>query len=87
MSKVFICHISNVLDYGTAYRSVAELIEDTCANLNSEKINSIWAKMADVAIVLEGETDEKIQDYAVTPSYPIYIRKHFYIRKHCNRHC
>ena len=66
MSKVFICHISNVLDYGTAYRSVAELLEDTCVNLNSEKINSIWAKMQDITIVSEGETDEKIQDYAVT---------------------
>ena len=65
MSKVFICHISNVLDYGTAYRSVAELIEGTCANLNSEKINSIWAKMADITITSNGETDKKIQDYAV----------------------
>ena len=65
MSKVFICHISNVLDYGTAYRSVAELIEDTCANLNSEKINSIWAKMANITITSNGETDKKIQDYAV----------------------
>jgi hypothetical protein len=53
-------------DFGTVFRSVGLLIEDACANLNSEKINSIWAKMADVAIVLEGETDEKIQDYVVT---------------------
>jgi len=53
-------------DYGTAYRSVAELIEDTCVNLNSEKINSIWAKMQDINIVSEGKTDRKIRDYAVT---------------------
>ena len=67
MSKVFICHISNVLDYGNKHRSVAKLIEDTCANPTSEKISSISAEFsAEDAITSGGETDIKVEEYAVT---------------------
>ena len=66
MSKVFICHISNVLDFGNKYRTIAGLIEDTCANPNSEKISSFSALMVDVVLPKTDETDRKVEDYAVT---------------------
>jgi len=54
-------------DYGNKHRSVAKLIEDTCANPTSEKISSISAEFsAEDAITSGGETDIKVEEYAVS---------------------
>ena len=62
--------ISNTLDYGKGYRSVADLIEDTCANPNAEDAGanflSISAKLRDLKIPELDEMDETVQDYTET---------------------
>jgi len=50
-------------DFGNKYRTIAGLIEDTCANPNSEKISSLSALMF---FLSSDETDRKVEDYAVT---------------------
>ena len=61
--------ISNTLDYSTRYRSVADLIEDTCANPSAEDTGAnflnVSAKLRDLQVP-ELETDEKVQNYTVT---------------------
>ena len=62
--------ISNTLDYGKGYRSVADLIEDTCANPNAEDAGanflSISAKLEDLKIPELDEMDETVQNYTET---------------------
>ena len=62
--------ISNTLDYGKGYRSVVDLIEDTCANPNAEDAGanflSISAKLRDLKIPELDEMDETVQDYTET---------------------
>ena len=64
------CLISNTLDYGKGYRSVADLMEDTCANPNAEDAGanflSIWAKLGDLKVPEYDKIDGKVQNYTET---------------------
>merc|ERR1712172_351454 len=58
-----------VADFSTGYRTVADLIEDTCANTSAEDAGAdflnISAKLRDLQVP-ELETDEKVQNYIET---------------------